>query len=64
MIRFVAIALFIALLMGPCGEVVGGAIETGYEARESNTRLAVAQSSAGGAEIVSAAEYADSREER
>ncbi len=53
MIRFVAIAAFLVFLIGPCGDAVVGAMETGYEARESNTRLAVAT----GAEIVSASEY-------
>jgi len=53
MIRFLAIALFLAVLIGPVGDVVVGAVEVGYEARESNTRLAVAT----GAEIVPASEY-------
>ena len=48
--RFVAIAAVLVLLMGPCGDVVVGAMETGYEARESNTRLAVATAQASGAE--------------
>ncbi len=55
MIRFATIALFLALLIGPVGNVVVGSIETGYAARESNTRLAVAEG--GGAEIVPAGAY-------
>ncbi len=64
MIRFVAIALFVALLIGPVGDLVGGAIETGYEARASNQRLAVAVAQGGGAEIVPASEYEVNGEER
>ncbi len=64
MIRFVAIALFLAVLIGPVGDVVVGAVEVGYEARESNTRLAVATATASGAEIVEASEYVAAREER
>lgn len=55
--RFVAIAAVLVPLMGPCGDVVVGAMETGYEARESNTRLAVATAQASGAEIVPAGAY-------
>ncbi len=59
MIRFLAVAALLMLLMRPCGDVVVGAVEVGYQMRESNTRLAVsvAQSSAGGAEIVPAGAY-------
>ena len=57
MIRLLAIAAFLVFLIGPCGDAVVGAMETGYEARESNTRLAVATATASGVEIVSASEY-------
>lgn len=59
---FVAISLLLVFLIGPAGECVGGAIETGYEARESNTRLAVATARATGAEIVTASEYETGQE--
>lgn len=61
---FVAIAFLIFLFVGPAGEMVVGAIEVGYEARDSNTRLAAAVVQSGQAEIVSASEYAAQREER
>ncbi len=63
MIQFAAIALFLALLIGPVGNVVVGSIETGYEVRESNTRLAVAATEGGGAEIVPAGAYVTPGEE-
>lgn len=68
MLRFVAIALLIMFLIGPVGETIGGAIDVGYQARESNTRLAVATAQASGghplrAEIVPADEYEAPREE-
>lgn len=47
-----AIAVVLALLLGPVGNVVVGYIETGYEVRQSNTHLAVATAQASGAEIV------------
>ncbi len=59
-LAFVVISLLLMFLIGPAGECVGGAIETGYEARNSNTRLAVATATASGAEVVTAAEYAAS----
>ncbi len=61
---FATIAFLVFLLIGPVGEVVVGAIEVGYEARDSNTRLAASVVQSGQAEIVSASEYAASREER
>ncbi len=59
MLRLLAIAALVVLLMEPCGDLVIGAIETGYQVRESNTRLAVsvAQSSAGGVKVVPAGAY-------
>ncbi len=60
---FVAISLLLVFLVGPVGALVGGAIETGYRARESNTRLAVSLAETGNAEIVTAEEFAN-REER
>ncbi len=57
MIRFLAIAAVLVYLMGPVGNTVGGAIQVGYEARESNTRLVVATAQATGAEVVPASEY-------
>ncbi len=59
MIRLLAVAALLVLLAGPCGDVVVAAMEVGYAAKESNTRLAVAtaQSSAGGVEIVEAGTY-------
>ena len=64
MIRFLAIAALLMLLIGPVGNTVGGAIEVGYEVRESNVRLAVATAQATGAEIVPASEYEAPGEER
>lgn len=58
----VAISLLLIFLIGPVGEVVGGAIDTGYEVKASNTRLAVATATASGAEVVTASEYAKARE--
>lgn len=63
MIRFVAIAIFLMLLIPRMGDTVGGAVETGYEAKQSNTRLAVATAQASGAEIVPASEYETPGEE-
>ncbi len=57
MFRLLAIAAVLTLLAGPVGDAVVGAIETGYEARESNTRLAVAVVQGGGAEIVEIGAY-------
>ncbi len=61
---FVAISLLLVFLVGPVGDLVGGAIETGYEVRVRNTRLAVSVAVQTGAEVVSASEYAAAREER
>ncbi len=63
MLRLLAIAAVLVYLLGPAGECVGGAIETGYKARESNTRLAVSLAETGNAEIVTAEEFATTREE-
>ncbi len=63
MLRFAVIATVLAFLIGPVGEMVGEAIEVGYQTRESNTRLAVSVVQGGNAEIVSASEYAAQREE-
>ncbi len=62
MLRFAVIALVLAMLLQPLGDLVVGAMELGYEAREVNTRLTVAASGSG-AEIVPASEYAATREE-
>ncbi len=48
MIRFLAVAALLVYLLGPCGDVVVDAMEVGYMARESNTRLAVATAQASG----------------
>ncbi len=64
MLRLVVIAAVLVWLLPATGGMVGGAIETGYEVRDSNTRLAVATARATGAEIVTASEYADAREAR
>ena len=57
MIRLLAILTLLVFLMGPVGDALVGAVEVGYAARESNTRLAVATAQATGAEIVPADEY-------
>ncbi len=66
MIRLLAVAALLVLLAGPCGDAVVGAMETGYAAKESNTRLAVAvaQNSAGSVEIVPIGEYEPPIKER
>ncbi len=59
MLRLLATVIFLVYLIGPVGDVVVGAMETGYAARESNARLAVgvAQNSAGSVEVVPMEEY-------
>ncbi len=63
-IRLFAIAAVLMFFVGPVGDVVVGAMEVGYQARESNTRLAVSVVQSGNAEIVSASEWQTQREER
>ncbi len=64
MIRLLAIAAVLMFFVGPVGDVVVGAMEVGYQARESNTRLAVSVVQSANAEIVSASEWQTQREER
>ncbi len=60
MIRFLAIAALLVCLIGPIGDVVVGAVEVGYAAKDSNTRLVavgVAQQSGGALRVVPLEEY-------
>ncbi len=64
--RFATVALLLALLLLAVGDLVVGAIETGYEAKASSTRalLAVPTAQANGAEVVPAGAYEVPGEER
>ncbi len=54
-----AVAALLVCLIGPIGDVVVGAVEVGYAAKDSNTRLAVgvAQQSGGALRVVPLEEY-------
>lgn len=64
MCRFVAIATLLVLFLGPLGDVVVGAMQVGYQARESITHLAVLVAAQAGAKVVPAGEYEVDGEER
>ncbi len=61
MIRLLAVAAVLVCLIGPIGDVVVGAVEVGYAAKDSNTRLlaavGVAQQSGGALRVVPLEEY-------
>ncbi len=55
-----AVAAVLVCLIGPIGDVVVGAVEVGYAAKDSNTRLVavgVAQQSGGALRVVPLEEY-------
>ncbi len=51
MLRLLAVAGFLVLLLDPCGDEVAGAIEPGCQVRESITRLAVSVAAQTDAEV-------------